>query len=269
MKWSTALFGHEKPRYYVQDSETGLNIHQFVEHPGEMPKGMKLHVCTGVAKRAETGDVVAFKPDKCWHCDAVQHSEIVSMIKNPGYLETVRKELKAAFIADSHNCTEADAAWRFERIWRERYSKFGIDNPMLLPSEIKSYFSFLPGASLWHLNGKNVWGESERRLFLIADVDGPETDQLPGLLEPQWDTSGQVDENGLPVDYVKKRRLNIPLDTLRDNGVNIDDMLDPNIRYVPEGLELRHTHCFDKLQKRLVKKTDKLRTIQPTNEGGV
>jgi hypothetical protein len=258
MKWSTALFGHEKPRYYVQNENTGFNIHQFVEHPGDMPFGMKLHVCTGVEKRAEPGDVIAFKPDRCWHCDEKQHADIVSMIRNPKYLMSNKAEIKAAYLAGSDPNNWRPAA-RFERIWAERHLKIGLDNPALLPEEIREYFSFLPGASMWHLRGADTWGEHERRLFLLVDLDDLETDQLVGATEPQFDVEKHPE-------YIKKRRFKIQLDDLETVGVDIDRMLDPNIKYVP-GVGLSRLHCFDKLHSRKINKSDKLRPIQAEKAG--
>jgi hypothetical protein len=59
----------------------------------------------------------------------------------------------------------------------------------LLPPEIKPYFSFLPGASLWNLYGKDIWGTEERKEFLLVDIDGPTREQLAGFVEPHWDLS--------------------------------------------------------------------------------
>jgi hypothetical protein len=303
MKWSVALFGHYKPRYYVQEQISGqwLNSSTWVEHPGDLPKGMRLHVCEGASKRAEPGDVIATKPEKCWMCDRQQHAEIVGLLKNKGYLLAQKEAIKARHLATFPRLTWRHEA-RFERIWKERYEVFGLSDPALLPEDIKGYFSYLPGASLWHINGRDVWGESERRLFLLTDIDGPEPDQLDGLMEPQWDTNsyreyrpvsiaefksaykgkGDPDKEyeaylemekqacSMPAAYIKKRRVNIPLDTLRSAGVDIDAMLDPNIKYVPD-VELPHTQCFDKVKSRTLLASDQLRTIQPidpTTRGG-
>lgn len=63
MKWSVAIFGHERPDYYYLDKKTGLRTAEFVGEPTrEISSDEKLHVVTGNESRAKPGDIVAFMP---------------------------------------------------------------------------------------------------------------------------------------------------------------------------------------------------------------
>jgi len=64
-----------------------------------------------------------------------------------------------------------------------------------------------------------------------------------------------------PTDYLKKRRMGISLDTLKDAKVDLERMLDPNIRYDPKLEVFKHLDCWDKMKKRKLVKEDKLRRI--------
>ena len=165
-----------------------------------------------------------------------------------------------------------------------------MNDPALIPDEIITHFNKVRGSSLWHYRGENIWGENERRRFLVVGIDGPTDEQWEGLTEPEWDidtyleynpksesefmtdTEGKGNYNEylqqlrdqclFPQMHSKKRRFQITLDDLSSMGVDIDRMLDPNIEYVP-NVGTTHTNCFDKLNARKVKAVDKLRTIQP------
>lgn len=66
-KWSVALFGHDKPRFYLQDKVTGKTEERHVIDPdivGYDTDKYKKHVVTGWEKRAVPGDIIAFKPYK-------------------------------------------------------------------------------------------------------------------------------------------------------------------------------------------------------------
>lgn len=276
MKWSTALFGHRQAQ------------------------------TLGWEKRCEPGDLIDFKPEKCWNCDEQQHKEIVRMLHSRGYLMTHRQEIKDRFIERS-TVKSWRAGARFDRIWKGRFLRFGLSDPALLPEDVRSYFSFLPGASMWHLHGRSVWGKIERMAFLIVNVDGPTKEQLSGLAEPYWDTNSyrnlepmsksefeaervnkamSMGKMGLeledlpveeayekhlkaleelslyPTDYIKKRRMNVPLDTLQSLGVDLEKMLNRNLRYEPD-VEVVLPHCWDKLKVRNIEASDKLRRIDP------
>lgn len=64
MKFSVALFGHEKPRYYLRSRKTGEIIHQLVEDPGDFSKDTEYYVyeCQGWERRAAPGDIIAVRP---------------------------------------------------------------------------------------------------------------------------------------------------------------------------------------------------------------
>jgi len=63
MRWSVAIFGHEKPGYYFIDEKPDLRTAQFLSMPprAQLPTE-RLHICTGNETRNKVGDIVAFMP---------------------------------------------------------------------------------------------------------------------------------------------------------------------------------------------------------------
>ena len=269
--WSVALFGHEKPQ--VQ----------------------------GWEKRAMPGDLICGKPEYNWLCDKRQHAEILGLMKYPAWLLNNKEEMRALYIASCPNETDWRPNARFERIWRDSIMKRGLTMPELMPKEIRGYFSHLPDASLWHHEGMESWSPNEKRLFLIIGMEGTETEQWTALREPKYDLNSYrtYDPKSLqvfaqemrasaqkgipdvemakhyakyleaekqacayPLDYLKKRRFNIPLNDLADLGVNIPMMLDQAWEYVP-GISVPHTTFSDKVAARKILPTDGLNPIQP------
>ena len=126
------------------------------------------------------------------------------------------------------------------------------------------------------------WTPTERREFLIVTIDDFDLEQLSGLFEPQWDTNsypavpdehisnlkskGIVEEIS-PSLYTKKRRYHITLDDLRDHGVDIDKMLNKELKYSPDLSVIKKIKCHDKLNKRYAKKTDGFNLLAPLKIG--
>lgn len=66
-KWSVALFGHHKPRFYLRERKSGLLVTDFVEKPEEAfwdEEKYYLYDVHGWERRAEAGDIIAVKPFK-------------------------------------------------------------------------------------------------------------------------------------------------------------------------------------------------------------
>ena len=63
-KFSVALFGHEKPRFYLRSRKTGEIVHQLVDDPGDFSKDTEYYVyeCQGWERRAVPGDIVSVRP---------------------------------------------------------------------------------------------------------------------------------------------------------------------------------------------------------------
>jgi len=82
-KWSVALYGHDKPRYYMIEREYNVRVATFVDPPKWDPgkqqwadgliifpiSAYELRNVTGWEKRAAPGDIIAYKewkPDIFW-----------------------------------------------------------------------------------------------------------------------------------------------------------------------------------------------------------
>lgn len=118
---------------------------------------------------------------------------------------------------------------------------------------------------------RDRWTDTERKQFLIVTLDDFELGQLAGAVEPQWDTDsypdvppdivkGMIDKGETvilhPTRHIKKRRFHLTLDDLRDRGVDIDRMLNKELRYDPDLEPFAKIKCYDKLNDRYVRKAD-------------
>lgn len=66
-KWSVALFGHYKPRFYLRERKSGLLVTDFVEKPIEAywdEEKYYVYDVQGWERRAEPGDIIAVRPFK-------------------------------------------------------------------------------------------------------------------------------------------------------------------------------------------------------------
>jgi len=151
------------------------------------------------------------------------------------------------------------------------------------------------------IDQKDRWTPTERAEFLIVTIDGPSQAQMEALCEPFWDTNSyrpyeplsyddfvlsfvdpdvidkpsayakylemMLENSRLPTTYLKKRRFNIPLETLKSAGVDEVKMLDRELLYSPKLPTLPYTESFDKMKSRNVLASDGLRLIEArTNE---
>lgn len=65
MKWSVALFGHYKPRFYLRERATGNLVTDFVDKPTEAywdEEKYYVYDVQGWEYRAQPGDIIAIKP---------------------------------------------------------------------------------------------------------------------------------------------------------------------------------------------------------------
>jgi len=151
------------------------------------------------------------------------------------------------------------------------------------------------------IDQEDRWTPTERAEFLIVTIDGPSQAQMEALCEPFWDTSSyhpyeplsyddfvlsfvdsriidkssayakylemMLENSRLPTTYLKKRRFNIPLETLKSAGVDEVKMLDRELLYSPKLPTLPYTESFDKMKSRNVQVSDGLNLIKArTNE---
>lgn len=128
------------------------------------------------------------------------------------------------------------------------------------------------------------WTDIERKQFLIITLDDIDVPILDGLLECRWDLStypelteeqfsklSRVAEKKkdptvldfYPSQHLKKRRFHIPLDDLRNNGVDIDKMLNKVVKYDPELSPFKITKFYDKHKDRYASKGDGFQRIKP------
>ena len=121
------------------------------------------------------------------------------------------------------------------------------------------------------------WTPTERKEFLIVTLDSIEREQIPGLLEPVWDTDSYpdmnidwetVDEETVSLEFrpkmrTRKRRFSIPLQALEEKGVDIASMLDPSCPYVPNGAEYDKLECYDNLDDKNIEEADGLNLLPP------
>ena len=70
----------------------------------------------------------------------------------------------------------------------------------------------------------------------------------------------------LPKKHLKKRRFNIPLTTLSNNGVIISKMLDKQLLYTPVINDFTRSDCYDKLNDRVINSSDGLNLIKPLTD---
>lgn len=124
---------------------------------------------------------------------------------------------------------------------------------------------------------KKTWTEIIRKHFLIIELDNIEPYQLPGLTEPLWDTESYSEEmqnfdwdsteetsiEFFPLEYIRKRRFSITLDTLNGAGIDTEKMLDPEIEYVPNDGIFDKLQCFDNLNDRNIDEDDNLNVLEP------
>ena len=131
---------------------------------------------------------------------------------------------------------------------------------------------------------RDRWTDTERKQFLIVTLDDLDPAQLDGLVEPQWDTdSYPVVENSeienlkqcgeivsiMPSRHIKKRRFHITMDDLRDRKVDVDRMLNKELRYEPDLEPFVKIKCYDKLNDRYARKADGLKTLAPRRIGKI
>ena len=115
------------------------------------------------------------------------------------------------------------------------------------------------------------WTDTERRQFLIVTLDDFDQEHLDGLIEFYWDINTypviseskkkKILDSGkpfelLPEKFIKKRRFHITLDDLNDNGVDIDRMLNKELRYDPDIEPIAKIKCHDKMHDRYAKHSD-------------
>jgi hypothetical protein len=116
-----------------------------------------------------------------------------------------------------------------------------------------------------------MWTETEKKHFLILNVDGLERGQMQALKETYWDETtykfhdpSKLNESIfiLPSKSFRKRRFHIPLADLEVEHVDLEQMLTKELLYAPEIKTLEKEISFDKLRQRRVSPGDQLRVME-------
>lgn len=127
------------------------------------------------------------------------------------------------------------------------------------------------------LKDKNKWTPLERKHFLIVTIEGPTLRQMTGgVIEPYWDINSYEEPNpehpeiGLyPMDTVKKRRMCIGLEDLKDRGVDLKLMLSKDTLYSPHISTIPISEGWDKMKNGRMKDTDGFQNIKPRKTDGM
>lgn len=225
--FSVALFGHYKPRFYLQNKKSGITVQTFVEEPIDFDASKyKLHHCSGWEKRCEPGDIVAFRPIE----DADKWTP---------------KERSAFLIVTIDGVTQqqlegglTEANWDINS-----YKEF---NPMN-PSTFDSFMQENEKVQLLRRRThKNLWST-----FTSKQKDNAYAKYV----------DNEKRECEYPTDYIKKRRMQISLDMLELANVDLEQMLNPNLFYNPRIDYFTKTDCFDKLNSQNIKYDAQLNII--------
>lgn len=226
--WSVALFGHYKPRFYLQDKITGKTIDALIEEPTYFDSDKyKLHNVSGWQKRCEPGDIVAFRP-----------------IEEEG-LWTPRERMSFLIVTLENLTHEQIASGIIEPNYDlNSYEEY---NPMNFDDFEKSIVD------------SELEAEKENR-----KIKKPWKDKSVEEKNKEYDDYiiHEKEKCVYPRDYFNKRRMKITLEDLDASGIDLIKMLDRNQFYSPKSPVFSKTGCFDKLKVDKVKSDAKLNRIE-------
>lgn len=239
-KWSVALFGHLKPKFYIQTKDTGITVARTSEEPDYDPDiqcwvigvdtfpitDFKLHQVDGWAKRAEPGDIIAFKP---W----------------PERFKWTENETKEFLIVELHIPSGQQK--------REALCECEYDlntYPEYDPPTFDDWHSALYLRATRAKNKEIAMRKYQRM-----------TDKQK---KDKYDFDIEMMQMGAayPKGYNKKRRFKFTLQDLEAEGIDVGRMLDRDLIYDPRP-RLQHLIGVDKLKIRKVQPTDGLNLIPP------
>ena len=270
-KWSVALFGHHKPRFELREiawtdhipivahgyhgEPYYYNIESYSE-PGKGYAGTGYHAMTTDIKRAGTVKIqkristhvempVGFDDKKHFVYNVVEWekrarpADIITFKQHGKDWTDVEKQ--HFLIVTLEGLEENQLVAICERLWDT--NSYKVYNPLSFKDwEImmtqKANQSSNPELALYTLNlNKEDWYQKY--------VDG------------------EKEKCAYPQNYLKKRRFHIPINDLKNLGVDENEMLCTECSYVPQIRNINRLECFDKLNNRYVLESDGLNTIQP------
>jgi hypothetical protein len=253
-KWSVTLFGHWKPRYELRE----------VEWSDHIP----------IVAHGYHGEP--------YYYDRDSFSQLGGGYANTGYRRMTTDIKKAGSVKIQKTISRhVELPTEFDSKKYFVYNVLGWEK-RAEPGDVIAFKAYrhqigIVGYSKLHEYGRDTWTETERKHFLIITLDNLEYAQMPGICEPYWDTNSykfpdvypEKAEAFYPTQALKKRRFNIPLDDLKQIGVDETKMLDTNTEYMPDLRDIQKIECRDKLNERYVLESDQLRLIEPVMYGGV
>jgi hypothetical protein len=238
--WSVALFGHYKPQYYVRAYKNGKGIDDLgyhVQEPteDEMAQYRKFIKWDG-RYDLEKGVWV----DKVDNTKRALPGHIIAV---KPYGEGWSENEQQRFLIVTMNDLELSRA---EALCEQE-------------QDLNSYETYAP------LDADTWWYQQYTRIRAkYANVE-------KGLRLLQENRSKWYDEYlaatqeacGFPSAHWRKRRFRVEIDVLKDYGVNIEAMLNTQIKYVPKIAPIEIVDVYDKLRERNVRKGDGLNHQRP------
>ena len=290
MRWSVMIWGAPKPDWALRDKKLGEIAGLYHDPPTLFSTENLELVNMGNERRIKPGDVTAFKPEHNWNvADDYEFNEIKKLLRSPKWIADYKDEVRELHNDDlpPHVKDTPRAKALFDSLWNTRIMRHGVYNPKFLPSVIRNKFCHLPCASMYHRTGHEVWTPNEKSVCLrvLMDVDNG-VEGIHAAIEPEWDIeSYSLVPEGVDVFSApdkdreknlvafrnpqlpwRKRRFNLPLDVLRDMGVDIDKMKNRDVEYTPELDPINITKTQDKLKQRAASETDGFNRIKPRTD---
>lgn len=232
-KWSVALFGHNKPRYELREIE-------FIYH-------------VPVVGHGYYGEAFFYK--------ASSFTEVGRGYAGTGYHELTSSLVEAASLLIQKTVSRhVDVPTNFDDKKYFIYNVLGWEQ-RAQPGDIISFKS----------DGQ-IWTLTEQKEFLTVTLDNLEKSQMEALCEELWDITDYptMDNEGIdeqkelyPLSHLKKRRFNLPVNDLKNLGIDETQMLDKEIVYSPNIRDIDKLEAFDKLNDRYVSPEDQLQLIKP------
>jgi len=228
MKWSVALFGHYKPKYYLVEKSTGNILNNYLLDPPKINVDKYfLYEVKGNEKRCFPGDIVAWKPFSDEH-------------------KWTEKERQEFLIITIDGPTKEQIVALTEPYW-----------------DIASYKEYAPYRTIdafvvakTTIIEKRDCDKSFEIDKLVQNKERLYSEHLISMKE----------RSRFPQEILKKRRMGLSFDVLVDMGVDLPAMLDKEVTYSPTLPAIPVTFCNDKLTERQVVTEDRLRTIQPLSD---
>ena len=257
-KFSVAIFGHEKPEYYIRRVGT---FEQVVQEPA-IVKG-KPQLISRIAVQTDPAVALVLADEFVEYDDEIRSGDF-RFPKPDYYLYEVTGRIKRAIPGDVIAWKPFEDAHRWTDTERKEFLIMTIDGPDNIEAMMEPE---------WDLGSYQKYEPMEFKawLELMADknktkADPVKADSLLIINKDKWYAEylqGCYETACMPTTHWRKRRFNISLDRLETLGVQTDIMLNKAIEYQPKIATVDQTYFYDKLKQRDVLTTDGLNRIRP------